>query len=132
MYFMPNLSNFQRTVNFSSYRKILIFLTISFIISSFNAAFLLASLENEKTAVTITDIDFQALVSQREKGSVGFHKNVDPNPMIPAPESAVLNWSELSTSKRSHLINKQKEMFSQGKNFYDCHGRRRGNTIWPS
>ena len=35
--------------------------------------------------------------------------------MIPASESAVFNWSNLSPMERNRLVNKQEEMFRQGK-----------------
>lgn len=71
--------------------------------------------ENERTAVTITDEDFQNLVKLRKEGLAGFHKNVDPSPVIPAPESAVVNWALLPPSEKERLILKQEEMFRQGK-----------------
>lgn len=73
------------------------------------------SLENEQTAMTITDEDFQCIVSERQQGKAGFHHNIDLTPMKPASENAVLNWSMLSKEERSHLVHKQEEMFRQGK-----------------
>lgn len=71
--------------------------------------------ENERTAVTIIDDDFQQLLWERAQGLAGFHKNIDPTPMKPAAESAVLNWLQLPTTERARLIAKQEEMFRQGK-----------------
>jgi hypothetical protein len=71
--------------------------------------------ESEQTAITITNEDFQKLVWEREQGWIGFHKNVDPSPMIPATESAVLNWANLPPVEKNRLIYKQEEMFRQGK-----------------
>lgn len=89
--------------------------TISFIFSPSYFTHSLSSMENEQTAITITDKDFQHLVWEREQGIAGFHKNIDPNPMIPAPENAVFNWSHLPVSERERLVKKQEEMFRQGK-----------------
>lgn len=97
--------------------KIFILLIVSFILPSLNSfASLLSQIEeSEQTAITITDEDFQKLVWEREQGLVGFHKNVDSTPMIPAAESAVLNWANLSPAEKNRLIYKQEEMFRQGK-----------------
>lgn len=72
-------------------------------------------LENERTTITITDDDFQQLVKDRENGLAGFHKNIDPNPLTPAPDNAVVNWIKLPEFERKRLMDKQKEMFRQGK-----------------
>lgn len=71
--------------------------------------------ENERTVSTITDEDFQLLVQEREKGLAGFHKNVDPNPLVPACDDAVCNWCTFPEEQRERLIKKQEEMFRQGK-----------------
>lgn len=70
---------------------------------------------HERVAITITHDDFQNLVSEREQGNVGYQHNVDLTPMIPASENAVLNWSHLSLAERKRLVEKQEEMFRQGK-----------------
>ncbi len=72
-------------------------------------------LENERTACTLTDEDFQLLVLQRKEGLAGFHQNVDLTQVIPAPETAVLNWAALPSSEKERLIVLQEEMFRQGK-----------------
>lgn len=73
-------------------------------------------MENEEqTAITITEEDFQKLVREREQGVIGFHKNVDLTPMIPAAESEVLNWAHLPAIEKNRLSYKQEEMFRQGK-----------------
>ncbi|MFI5343576.1 MAG: UTP--glucose-1-phosphate uridylyltransferase [Chlamydiales bacterium] len=71
--------------------------------------------DHERVAITITHDDFQKLVREREQGIVGYQHNVDPTPMIPASENAVLNWSHLSLAERKRLAEKQEEMFRQGK-----------------
>jgi hypothetical protein len=71
--------------------------------------------ENERTAVTIIDDDFQQLLWERAQDLAGFHKNIDPTPMRPAAESAVLNWLHLPMKERNRLITKQEEMLRQGK-----------------
>lgn len=85
------------------------------IVSSNSFASIQPQMECEQTAITITDEDFQKLVWEREQGLIGFHKNVDSTPMIPAAESAVLNWAHLPPAEKNRLIYKQEEMFRQGK-----------------
>lgn len=71
--------------------------------------------EHERTVVTISEEAFQELVKLREQGLAGFHKNVDPTSLMPAPESFVLNWSNVPDQEKNRLKEKQEEMFRQGK-----------------
>lgn len=113
------LNCFQNAQQKSSFccRKILTLLIASYVIFSSNSfASILTQIEEcEQTAVTITEEDFQKLVCEREQGMVGFHKNVDSTPMIPAAENMVLNWANLPPIEKNRLIYKQEEMFRQGK-----------------
>ncbi len=97
------------------YQLFNLLVVIHLIFSSFGFTHPFASKENEQTAITITDDDFQNLVRAREQGIAGFHKNIDSNPLIPARENAVFNWSHLPSSERERLVKKQEEMFQQGK-----------------
>ena len=72
-------------------------------------------LENERTVITVTDQDFQALVKHREQGLVGFHQNIDSTPCIPAQENSVFNWFHIDPTYKKQLVDKQEEMFRQGK-----------------
>lgn len=72
-------------------------------------------LEHERTVITIPEDDFQKLVSTRKQGLAGFHQNTDSARFIPAPESAILNWTTLSDVEKNRLVNLQEHMFRQGK-----------------
>lgn len=72
------------------------------------------TLENERTTSTVTSEDFQQLLRDREKGIAGYHKNVDPSPLIPASDDAVLNWANLSATEKERLKKKQEAMFRKG------------------
>ena len=92
-----------------------VLLVFSFAFSPQSFAQPLVSFENERTAVTITEDDFHKLVMERAQDLAGFHKNINSTPMIPASESAVLNWSNLPAEERTRLVNMQEEMFREGK-----------------
>lgn len=68
----------------------------------------------EQTAATILATDFQRLVSLRQSGQAGFHRNVDPVRYGPGPESAVFNWSNLAPAEQTRLKLKQEQMFRAG------------------
>lgn len=86
------------------------------ILSSSSFANILSQLEEyEQTGITITDEDFQKLVWERKQGISGIHKNIEPNFMIPADENMICNWANLSQKDKNRLIDKQEDMFRQGK-----------------
>lgn len=97
-------------------QKIKIFLLIHFLITFHQSiAQNCSTTEYERSAITLTDEDFQTLVKQREKGLAGFHLNVDSIPIIPAQENIVLNWAALDPVEKDLLSRKQEKMFRQGK-----------------
>ena len=71
--------------------------------------------EGERAATTVPAEDIAEMVELRQQGLAGFHKNVDPTPVKPAPATAVVDWANAFTEEeRQRLIEKQRRMYQDG------------------